>query len=417
MSTRTRTPGVAVHALAWLVAGNVLGVLCAALLVWPAEAGMARLLNYGRLMAAHANIQLYGWCMLPFVAMLLVWFRNGSERDKPREGAALAAWSLSLFLGGLGWLQGAAIGKPFMEWTRWEAAGFALALCVLWVALADATEERASDLRVTRRRLSMLVILLPVPFVFFLAADPGIYPSVNPHSGGATGTSLLRSTLGLVLIYGLAPRLLRLRPRSRRRERVFWVAFALACLVALWAAEGNVSNRESSQMLVLCSLLPWPVLLALHVANFGWGGAALGWLRWSLAWGGLLCATGVILFIPGVLDSLKFGQALAAHAHLAMAGVVGAFGWAILHEADPALATRPWLRLSWNLALAAHLGSLCVAAAAEHAAAGALYSSNRYVIAAFVFRLLAGLVMLCVSVAWLAGALRERDASVPQAHV
>lgn len=414
---RNRTTGVAVHALAWLVAGNVLGVVCAALLIWPVEGGMARLLNYGRLMAAHANIQLYGWCALPLVAMLLVWFRNESERDKPREQGAIAAWSIALGIGVLGWLQGAAIGKPFMEWTRWEAAFFSLALAGLWVALADATEEGFVKARSGGRRLVMLLFLLPVPLGFFLAASPGLYPAVNPHSGGATGTSLLRSTLGLVLIYGLAPRMLRMRPKSGRREWAFWLAFAGACLVAVFAAEGNASNRDTAQVLVLCSLLPWPVFLALHVVNFGWSAAARGWLRWSLVWGLLLCVTGVLLFLPSLLDGLKFGQALAAHAHLAMAGVVGAFGWAILHEADPALADRPRLRLAWNLALAAHLGSLCVAAAAEWGASGALYSDNRYIAGAFTLRLFAGLAMLCVSVIWLAGAISGPRAGEPKMRV
>ncbi len=53
---------------------------------------------------------------------------------------------------------------------------------------------------------------------------------MNPHSGGATGASLLGSTLGLVAIFGAVPWLLRLsRARADRRA---WVGYAVAFLVA-----------------------------------------------------------------------------------------------------------------------------------------------------------------------------------------
>ena len=42
-------------------------------------------------------------------------------------------------------------------------------------------------------------------------------------------------------------------------------------------------------------------------------------------WWGLLVVSGLLMYLPGVLDRLKFTQGLVAHSHLAMAGFTTSF--------------------------------------------------------------------------------------------
>ena len=62
---------VRLHALGWLVAANAIGVLMAALLLWPALGDLLVPLSYGRWMALHLDWQLYGWCSVPIIGVLL----------------------------------------------------------------------------------------------------------------------------------------------------------------------------------------------------------------------------------------------------------------------------------------------------------------------------------------------------------
>src|SRR3954462_8103478 len=58
---------VAAHSLAWLVAANMVGVLLAAMVLWPGINEWIAPLTYGRWIPLHLDWQLYGWCALPLV--------------------------------------------------------------------------------------------------------------------------------------------------------------------------------------------------------------------------------------------------------------------------------------------------------------------------------------------------------------
>jgi cytochrome c oxidase cbb3-type subunit 1 len=94
------------HSLFWLVAANAVGVWLAAVLVWPSLGDLISPLTYGRWMPLHLDWQLYGWCSLPLVAVLLRWCLD--ERHPHVRGharAALAAWSGALrWAAPAGWL-------------------------------------------------------------------------------------------------------------------------------------------------------------------------------------------------------------------------------------------------------------------------------------------------------------------------
>src|SRR5947208_373392 len=53
------------HSLLWLVLANCVGVLLAAMLLFPGINALLGEWTYGRWMAVHMNLQLYGWCSLP----------------------------------------------------------------------------------------------------------------------------------------------------------------------------------------------------------------------------------------------------------------------------------------------------------------------------------------------------------------
>ena len=86
----------------------------------------------------------------------------------------------------------------------WMFAGL-----VLWLGLVWQARRRAG---LSWWAWGFLVPLGLVPFVLFWASERASYPPVDPDTGGATGASLLGSTLGVVGLFGVIPWLLRLPP-------------------------------------------------------------------------------------------------------------------------------------------------------------------------------------------------------------
>ena len=145
---------VARFSLAWLVAANLVGVLLAALLLWPELGDVLAPLTYGRWMPVHHNAQLYGWCALPLVGLLLRCFLvPGHSADRHTLGV-LSLWSAALAFGAVSWLNGGASGKLFLDWTGPARIGFPLALTALWAVLAyhafARLAERSFEFRVSR---------------------------------------------------------------------------------------------------------------------------------------------------------------------------------------------------------------------------------------------------------------------------
>ena len=125
------------HALGWLVAANLVGLWLAALLLWPRLGDATAPLSYGRWMPLHLNGQLYGWCALPLVGVLMKWILvTAHPRVVTHAQVALAAWTLALAAGGLSWLGGVTSGKLFLDWHGWARPLLPMAMLVLWTVLA-----------------------------------------------------------------------------------------------------------------------------------------------------------------------------------------------------------------------------------------------------------------------------------------
>lgn len=398
------------HALGWLVAANAVGVWLALLLVWPDAGRPLGALTYGRWMPLHLNWQLYGWCSLPLVGALLRFYAGAGPRDSLRPPTwPLLAWSAALAAGGASWLAGITSGKLFLDWHGWARPLLPGAMAVLWIALARAAwVRRREGTRVARAvRLALLGVLAPVPLVLFWASGRGVYPAVNPHSGGATGASLLASTLGVVGIFSLLPRLLgrSLRPTALRP------AVVGAVWLASWAVyavldHGSASHHSAAQVAGLAVLFLWIPLLPRWLAGFDWSPASRRWLRAAAGWWAVLVLSGWVLFLPGLNERLKFTNALVAHAHLAMAGLVTSLHFVLLNELDPARPLRRGLGW-WQAGCAAHVVVLTALGWFEHDHAAGFFAGAPWVTLAYGFRLVAGAVMLAGSVL----ALREAAAS------
>lgn len=396
------------HALGWLSAANLVGVLLAALLLWPSLGRPLGPFTYGRWMPLHLDWQLYGWCALPLVGVLAGWYAAPRQRGAElRVRAALGAWSLALALGGVSWLLGVASGKLFLDWSDWARPLLPLAMGTLWIVLAELALTRREG-RVAR--WAVLAGLAPVPAVLYWAAGPSVYPAVDPDTGGATGTSLLGSTLGIVAVFALLPHFLGVRRTASglwNGERLFWLLYGANCLVFALADHGDVSNAGLGQVLALASLFLWVPLGWLRFAAFAWTPAARRWLVAAFVWWLLLNATGWLSFLHGIAAQLKFTNGLVAHAHLAMAGLVTSMNFAILETLAPLRAKDApgsegdalafWL---WQAACAVHVLALLALGCFESEHLGQLFRSESWTQALYGLRLLAGLTMALVSLYW-----------------
>lgn len=406
---------VRAHALGWLLAANLAGGVLAALLVWPEAAGDLAWLGYGRWMPVHMNGQLYGWCALPLVGSLF------AACLEPRHPGAVAharwtlrAWSVALALGSMVWLGGLTSGKLFLDWAGWARPALSVAMAALWTVLAAHLWWGRGKARETRWRVTagLLVVLAAVPALLYWSAGREVYPAVNPDSGGATGASLLGSTLGIVAVFGLVPILLGVRRREGGRVAWFWWALLGAFCVYGAIDHGHASHHAAEQIAGLGLLLLWMPLLWCYGRRWNWSPGTRRWATAAGAWWMLLVTDGWITFLPGFSEAGKFTHALVAHAHLAMAGLVTAVNFVVLNELDPG---RPvggrgafWL---WQAGCAAHVGLMLVLGAGEAERPADLFYGVDWTRAIFAGRLAAGVAMAGASFrAWReTRAAREAD--------
>jgi len=258
-------------------------------------------------------------------------------------------------------------------------------------------------------RVLTLLALLPVPVVMYLASGPDVYPAVNPHSGGATGSSLLGSTLGIVFLFLLTP-LLNGRPRGRNVLAIHFSLFAAHFLLFLATGQGNHSNHEPAQIAALGSLCIWPPVLWFYYRRFNWAPVIRPWLVGFAAWGVLLCITGWLSFLPQVLERIKFTNALTAHAHLAMAGMVTSFLMLIILTLAPRFTHlgQPKMVWIWQGATLLHVVVLTIAGGLEFDLGGAFYQGHFWRQCLYGLRLFAGVLMWGVSLFWLVSTLRKK---------
>lgn len=392
---------VARHSLGWFVAANLVGVWLATLLVWPRLGNFLAPLTYGRWVPLHLDWNLYGWCSLPLVGVLLT---SCLDRRHPAVLAharvALGAWSLALALGGVAWLGGVTSGKPFLEWQGWARPLLPYAMLMLWTVIAAHTWWRWPLLNRAGRSLRLLLLagLLFVPSVILWASGQTVYPAVNPDSGGATGAALLGSTLGIVTVFGLLPQLCgmaRVRP-----TRWFWPALGAAWLIFALLDHGDTSHHRLTQIVGLGLLLPWIPALAWYWRAFDWHPVTWPWLAAALVWWALLVASGWLTFLPGLSERLKFTSALVAHSHLAMAGLLTSLGGLILAELTGRRANRTAF-ITWQAGVGAQVVVLLALGWNELENPSIYYRSEAWPHALLLVRLAAGAAMTFASLRWL----------------
>jgi cytochrome c oxidase cbb3-type subunit 1 len=414
-----------VHALAWLVAANAVGLLLALLLLWPRLGVLLGPFTYGRWMPVHLDVELYGWSSLPVVAALLRFYRV-DEMGRSRSAAlALSAWSGAILFGAISWLRGATSGKAFLDWSG--ASRVLLAAMMLFLAavlasswsrmirgrawLKDQARAPARRPQPLVARGALLVLLAVVPIALYWAASPRVHPPINPETSGPTGTSLLGSALAAIAILAGAPLLAGLEPRdgALATKRLF-VALAIHFTVFAALDHGDRSHRQAIEIAAVASTLLWVPLLDRHLRRFRWPAASARWLRALQVWWILLVSSAVVAFLPGVLDRIKFTNVLVAHAHGAMAGVLSSFCVLLLQASnrDTALADLGGDRagfLAWNGGAALMILALVAVGVLEARAPGTLFRPDFLVDALYGARALAGVAMLFASVRWLRAAL------------
>jgi cytochrome c oxidase cbb3-type subunit 1 len=409
---------VATHALGWLLIGNLVGLLMAALLLWPELGRLLTPLTYGRWTTVHLNVQLYGWCSVPLLGLLFRWYL---PQPCGRGGSlALQAWSGALLFSVVAWLAGEVSGKPFMEWrglTRWVMPG---AMLVLAGVLATGYRQR---LRMGAERqgqfllkVGALVVMTAIPFVLAWASDHNLYPVFNPDSGGATGGSLLGSSLGLVLLFLTAPLILGL-PILRRSPmlKAAWVLLALHYGWFFALDHGPRSHHEINQLVALFSLVVWWPILIHYMRHFFWPAGSRRWLNAFAIWGLILLATALFTFLPGVLDRWKFTNALVAHTHIAMAGLLSSFLVLVLIALDNTGRRRAALAdttrfILWHGGTYALTGILLWLGTVEADQPAALYFSGPASQTAYGVRLAAGVVMTLPVLGWFLNAATSPSA-------
>jgi len=400
------------HSLFWLAAANVVGVMLALLLARPEWGAILGEYGYGRWMALHLNWQLYGWCSLPAVGILFRTYLNAGSAALAQANNALRFWSLTLALGGFGWLNGGTSGKLFLDWSALPRWMLIAALAFLWAVLAwnywkpmrSAGLPPSTPQIRTIGKTAALVALAIVPAVLFWATRRQVYPAIDPGTGGPTGASLLGSTLVIVLILALTPKALGLPKTSGARERWLWLLFGADALLFLTVNHSNSSHADWRQIAALGSLLIWAPVLGRHLGCFVWARGSGLWLSAAIVWWALLVASGFAAFLPGILDHIKFTHGLVAHAHLAMGGLLTSYNVLVLLNLSGA-STRTIQILSgrvafffWQAALVLHLAALTGIACVEIENPGRFFSGGAGWL--FWMRFTAGAVMAGVSVRW-----------------
>jgi cytochrome c oxidase cbb3-type subunit 1 len=415
-----------VHALTWLATANAVGVLLALLLSWPRLGELLGPFGYGRWVPLHTDLQLYGWCSLPLVALLLRSYRP-PQGECPGGRLAVGAWSAALLVGSVSWLAGESSGKLFLEWSGVARLSMPLAMLLLLgsLGLGQARRSRARrelDRRSARSlsaawllRPALLLCLATVPFVLYWAAGPSVYPPFNPDSGGATGSSLLGSSLGIVALLLLAPVLAGLEPRpgalpTRARRAIPWVLVLHLAAFSV-AGHGQRSHHELAQQLALASLALWVPLVVGWLRGSAWPEGSRRWLAAAASWSGTLLLTSLVTFSPGVLERLKFTNALVGHAHLAMAGAITSFHGALLHAVHRGDRLAGVLRprgpfVVWQIGCAAQVAALLALGVFEAADPGRLFRQDAVAAWCYDVRLLGGAAMLAASIVWLRRAWR-----------
>ncbi|MBC2607123.1 hypothetical protein [Pelagicoccus albus] len=406
---------VAWFSVIWLAAANLVGLWLAILLLWPSLGNLYGKLGYGRWMPLHMDWQLYGWCSMPSLGLVALRFGKHVEGGVVLCSRSFWIWSSVLLVGGVTWLLGDVTGKPFLNWSGFSRRYLLVALLVVWVMLLWSWWPRFSHLKGTRSKLDFaldglaLAMLGCVPWALFWVSDASIYPPVNPHSGGATGHSLMLSTLSIVVLMGALPGIvLGLKKREEvGRSSFIWFAVLYLASIALYQfiEHGNASNSDWDQIIGLGSLMIWPIMVAWVWNGFAWREGSRLWRGMFVFWWSLLAVSGWVFFLPDVLLAVKFTNAMVGHAHLAMAGMVSALNMIILTEmggsslVSDTLGSRG-LTWAWNVGLFIFVGALMAQGVIEGKDPQRLFLFDTVSQLVYLLRLLSGALLLGCSFVW-----------------
>jgi cytochrome c oxidase cbb3-type subunit 1 len=366
-------------------------------------------------MMVHMNTALYGWCSLPMLAFL---FRvYGAERGPLAAWCrpVLWLWSSALVIGSVSWLQGHSSGKLFLDWQGYARIFFPLAMLALWLVLAIAflrgrSGETSGSAGQIAKAFGLLTLLI-VPFAIYIASNPAIYPAVNPDTGGPTGASQLESSLGVVLILLVLPLGISRRLASRGRiVALAWLLLAAEGTLCALLSRGDVSHHRPAEWIALGTLAAWLPLMPAYYRAFQWNPESHRWRTSMLWWWSGLVVSGWLLFLPGVLDRVKFTDVLVGHSLAAVAGFLSAlllFVMADLLGDDSAwILNRAWSFHLWNWGVLAYVAVMSVAGWMEARDPAFTIVPGPARNTLYVLRLITGLMMLAASVEWLVAAFR-----------
>jgi cytochrome c oxidase cbb3-type subunit I len=397
---RRATDEAVAHALAWLVAGNAVGLFLSLLLFYPALNPGA--LTYGRWAPVHLNSQLYGWTALPLVAWLFSIYEVHRSRSAAWAGASLWAWSGALLIGAISWLSGTSSGKIFLDWRNGSLWVFLATLAILWIVLAAAWQDGANRWSRSRKWLSGIGIvalaLVPVSMVF--AASPAVYPPIDHTTGGPTGSSLLGSTLIVIGMMLVLPRVAGL-VTAKRGSPFTWIFFALCWIVFIVTEGMGGTHFDRWQIGAMLCLVPWAWLIPMHWKKFSWPDGTRPWRIAAISWWAILVITGVTMFMPDVLDRLKFTQGLVAHSHVAMAGFTTSFcALLIASVTGRKLGGKITITL-WNCAALGMVAVLAWMGWREGGEYSWMISQPEWRQTGLILRTIFGSMMLTISACWL----------------
>jgi cytochrome c oxidase cbb3-type subunit 1 len=388
------------HALGWLVFGNSVGLYLSVLLLAP-SLQLAEW-TYGRWVPVHLNVQLYGWTALPLVAWLFSMYEVGRSRFAAWAPAAVWAWSAALAMGALHWLGGQAGGKIFLDWKDGALWAFVVALLILWAVLVMAWKERSGGWTKLKWRVSLggLVGLALVPGAILLTASPKTYPPVDRLTGGPTGSSLLGSSLIVVGLMLLLPRVVAGSGKGRAGWGT-WAYFGF-CWIYFGVAEAvGGTHFDWWQNFSLLLMPPWAWLLARDWKGFTWPEDSHVWRVAMFGWWGLLVLTGYLMYFPWILDRIKFTQGLVAHSHLAMAGFTTSF-CALLAVLLTGKRVGGAVTVTlWHAAVVMMIAALAVMGWLEGAGPSWMLMKTHWRHLGLLLRSECGAIMLSVSVVWL----------------
>jgi cytochrome c oxidase cbb3-type subunit 1 len=406
--------GAVWHSLVWLVVGNAIGIMIAILLLLPGLNPWLGEWTYGRWVMVHMNIALYGWCSLPMLGFLFKVY--GAERGTMSAWCrpVLWLWSGALVVGSMSWLSGQSSGKLFLDWSGYARVFFPLAMGALWLVLLLAfirkpypDPEPAKGARLAK--ILGLVILAVVPVAIYFASSPFIYPAVNPDTGGPTGASQLESSLGIVLILLVLPMGITRRNQSPANfVALSWIVFLAEAALCALMNRADISHHRPTQYLSLASLLVWLPLIPSYYAAFQWHTAARKWRIAMFWWWGGLVVSGWVLFLPGVLDRVKFTDVLVGHSLTAVAGFLTAlliFAMIqMIGEEDAWIFNRTWSFHAWNMGVLAYVVIITIAGWIESANPAFTIMPGPARDSLYFLRLLTGIAMLLGSLEWLIAA-------------